>query len=71
MRGLWVRVGAGHVLCLLFLLEPSFFPGRGEARFPSGEEGRQKREIQNSHPCLVNTIYSAEQSSRREGLRER
>lgn len=43
------RVGLGGTHgahCPLFavsLLEPSFFPGRVETRFPSGEDGRQKR----------------------------
>lgn len=74
--GLWADVGVGvgrypwsH--CPLFafsLLEPSFFPGREEARLPSGEEGRQKREIKTCHRCLVNTAGSAEQGlSRTEG----
>lgn len=80
MHGLWVGVGVGAgrhpgptVLCLLFLFwNLHFFPGRGEARFPSGEEGRQKREIKTCHRCLVNTACSAEQGlSRTEGLRER
>lgn len=72
------RVGLGGTHgahCPLFavsLLEPSFFPGRVETRFPSGEDGRQKREIKNCHGFLVNTVYGAEWGlSRREGPKER
>lgn len=67
--------GTHGACCPLFAvspLEPSFFPRRVEARFPSGEDGRQKREIKNCHGFLVNTVYGAEQGlSRREGPKER
>jgi len=69
--GPWVGLGGTHgAYCPLFavsLLEASFFPGRVEARFPSGEDGRQKREIKNCHGFLVNTEYGAEQGLRQGG----
>ena len=70
--GLGGTHGAYYPLFAVSLLGPSFFPGRVEASFPSGEDGRQKREIKNCHGFLVNTEYSAERGlSRREGLKER
>lgn len=56
--------------CPLFVssrLEPSFLPRRLEARFPSGEEWRQKREIKNCHRCLVNTVSRDSAGDRDEG----
>lgn len=60
--------------CPLFALSSGVFLYSWESgsAFPSGEEGRQKREIKNCHGFLVNTVYGAERGlSRRQGLRER
>lgn len=56
MRGLWVGVGAGHVLCLLFLFGAFIFSWERGSTVPfgGGRETKERNTKQSSLSCKHN-----------------